>query len=323
VQTPLPVAVTSKITIHGQAEGRTLKGTVLVEDGSARLPALTNVRNLQPTGPLKDVVYVDAKGRAESERLAAEPPEEAFAIEIETKVPGPFHVRSKEVQLDLEGALTVRAKGHDVRVKGEVSSINGGRLELFGKPYEIDHVRIGFDGRRRINPSLDVKITRELDAARIGAEVTGTAKKPVLRLFSEPSIYSETQVIQAMLGGDPGAPTSDGGLDRKVTGALAGLLIGVIKNQLAPQLPIDVIKVDTGDGENGGLGSTRIELGKYITESIYVGYVHQFGQIQIGTRRLSQNQGDFEYRFKRRYALELSIGDAPAGKADLFWTLRF
>ncbi len=323
MQVPLSVGVTSKITIHGEKQGRVLKGTVLVEDGAARLPTLTNVRNLQSTGALKDVVFVDAKGLAATARKLAEPPADALEIEIDTKIPGPFHVRSKEVQVDLEGALTLKVKGADVRLRGSVEASPGGRLELFGKRYDINHIRVTFNGRKNINPTLNVKITRELTSARIGAEVTGTAKRPVLRLFSEPPIYADTQIITAMLGGDPGDPARDRSLDKQVTGAIAGLVIGVIKDQLAPQLPIDVIKVETGDGSYGGVTSTRVEIGKYITESIYVSYVHQFGQTQIGTRRISANQGDFEYRFLKRFSLDLSIGDAPAGRADLFWTLRF
>ena len=91
-------------------------------------------------------------------------------------------------------------------------------------------------------------------------------------------------------------------------------------------MPIDVIKIDVGDSSAAGytgIAQTRLEIGKYLSSSIYVSYVHQFGALQIGTQVLSANLGTFEYRFKRHYALDLTIGDAPEGRADLFWSIRY
>jgi autotransporter translocation and assembly factor TamB len=157
--------------------------------------------------------------------------------------------------------------------------------------------------------------------ALVGVEVTGSASRPNVHFISNPPIYSDSQVMLAMLGSDPGEPTDNTPLGDKIGGAVSGLIVGQLKNQLAPHLPIDVIKVDVGDTPD--FSQTRLEIGKYIKRNVYVSYVHQFGQLLIGTRILSANIGSVEYRFKRNYAVDLSIGDAPEGKADLYWTLRF
>ena len=325
LQNPINVAVDSQIDIHGEKIGKAITGTVKVTNGAARLPTLTNVRALQDTGPLKDVVFTDTKARRKAAKVAKQTAAveagTALDLDVTTQIPGPFHIRSEELQVDMKGELDIRVHGPDVALTGALEALTGGRMEILGKRYTIEKIRVGFDGSPVIDPELDIKITRELDYAVIGIEVTGSASKPEVNLTSDPPIYSDSQIILAILGSDPGEQGSDAPIGDKVGGAVSGLVVGQIKNQLAPHLPIDVIKVDVGDSPS--FNQTRLEVGKYIKNNIYVSYVHQFGQLLVGTRRLSGNLANIEYRFKRRYALEFSIGDAPEGKAALVWTLRY
>ena len=325
LQNPVSVAVDSVIDIHGERQGNTFGGTIKVGKGGAKLPSLTNIRALQDTGPLKDVVYVDAKQRKKDRKraiaVAKADAGQSTDIVIETKIPGPFHVHSEELNIDLKGDLTMRVHGPEFTLKGEVEALNGGRATLFDKRYDIEKVRVGFDGGAEIDPELDVRITRDIDGTQIGVEVTGSASRPNVHFISNPPIYSDSQVMLAMLGTDPGQPTDNTPLGDKIGGAVSGLIVGQIKNQLAPHLPIDVIKVDVGDTPD--FSQTRLEIGKYIKRNVYVSYAHQFGQLLIGTRILSANEASVEYRFKRNYAVDLTAGDAPEGKADLYWTLRF
>jgi translocation and assembly module TamB len=143
-------------------------------------------------------------------------------------------------------------------------------------------------------------------------------------LTCDPPIYDQSEVIAAILSGDPATQrVDDRSLDQKVTGAVSGLLVGKIKDQIAPNLPIDVIKVDTGTEGTTGLGDTRVEVGKYITDSVYVSYVHQFGSTFVGTQRFNSNEADLEWRFKKRYEVETAFGDAAVGRVNLYWTVRY
>jgi translocation and assembly module TamB len=130
-------------------------------------------------------------------------------------------------------------------------------------------------------------------------------------------------VLEAVLSGDPSGSPTERGLDRQVTGALSSVVVGALKDRLAPQLPIDVVRVDTAETGPIGSLSTRLEVGKYLTDAIYISYAHQFGFTPIGSRRISSNVGQLRYRFRRSYALELEIGDAPAGTIDLSWARRY
>ena len=202
--------------------------------------------------------------------------------------------------------------------------MSGGWLELHGRRYSIERARVGFGGEAEPDPELDVRLTRELAETRLIIEVHGTAKKPQLTLTSDPPIYDQAQVIAAILSGDPATQrVDDRSMDQKVTGAISGLLVGKIKDQIAPNLPIDVIKVDTGTEGATGLADTRVEVGKYITDSVYVSYVHQFGATFVGTQRINSNEANLEWRFKKRYELETAFGDAALGRVNLYWTIRY
>ena len=325
LQNPINVAVDSQIDVHAEKQGHAITGTVNVTRGTAQLPTLTNVRSLQDTSPHKDVVFVDSKARRKAAKTAKQEAAveagTALDVDIDTTIPGPFRIRSEELQVDMAGALALRVHGPGFGITGHIDALSGGRMEILGKRYSIERIRVGFDGSPVIDPELDIKVTRQLAYAVIGIEVTGSASQPSVNLTSDPPIYSDSQIILAILGSDPGEQGSDAPIGDKIGGAVSGLVVGQIKNQLAPHLPIDVIKIDVGDSPT--LNQTRLEVGKYIKNNVYVSYVHQFGQLLVGTRRLSGNLANVEYRFKRNYAVEFSIGDAPEGKADLVWTLRY
>jgi translocation and assembly module TamB len=324
---PLPTGqfgawLDANVTLHGEQTPEGMSGTLVVEKGTANLPKLAGGKKLQPTGPLEDVKFVDAKARRdEARRKEAE--KQAPTTELLARIPGPFHVRSKELSTDLAGNVQVAIAGPVMRLTGHVHT-NGGWLELLGRRYNIEKARVGFGGEAELNPELDVRLTRELSNTRLIIEVHGTAKKPELVLSSDPPIYDQAQVIAAILSGDPATQrVDDRSLDQKVTGAVSGLLVGKIKDQIAPNLPIDVIKVETGTEGATGLADTRVEVGKYITDSIYVSYVHQFGATFVGTQRINSNEAELQWRFKKHYELETAFGDAAVGRLNLFWTIRY
>ena len=315
--------VDAKINLKGQREGQSLKGTLTVQQGTANLPKIAGGRSLQSTGPLADVVFTDAVAERQrsAQKKAARTDAPVTAV-IAAHIPGPFRVRSKELMTDLKGDFDIELAGSTPRLYGSVQT-DWGHVELLGRRYEIERVRVGFDGQPQPDPQLDVRITRQITDTMLSIEVHGTAKKPKLVLSADPAIYDESQIIGIIISGDPGSrQISDKSADSKVVGALSGLLVNKIKDQLAPGLPIDVIKVDTGGNDYAGLGTTRLEVGKYLTDNVYLSYVHQFGT-PTGTRKLNSNEANLEYRFKKRYQVASRYGDAGVGAIDFYWSVRY
>ena len=153
----------------------------------------------------------------------------------------------------------------------------------------------------------------------------GTAKKPTLILTSDPPIYDQSEVIAAILSGDPATQrVDDRSLDQKVTGAVSGPARRQDQGSDRAQ-PAD----RRHQGRHGHRRIDRarairdVEVGKYITDSVYVSYVHQFGSTFVGTQRFNSNEADLEWRFKKHYELETAFGDAAVGRVNLYWTIRY
>jgi translocation and assembly module TamB len=317
------VWVDADLTVHGQRDGKGLSGTITVDQGTANLPKLAGGKKLQSTGPLEDVRFVEpAALAAEQRRKEAE--KRAPTTMLTADIPGPFHVRGKELSLDLKGRLHVALSGPVTRISGHVEELATGWIELLGRRYSIEKAHVDFGGEAVPDPELDVRLTRDIRDTTLVIEVRGTAKKPKLQLASDPPIYDQSQVIAAILSGDPGTRrVDDRSLDQKVTGAVSSIIVGKIKDQIAPNLPIDVVKVDTGNEGATGIADTRIEVGKYLTDTIYVSYVHQFGSLMVGTQRLNSNEANLNWRFYKRLELETAFGDAAVGHVNIFWSIRF
>jgi hypothetical protein len=314
----------ARAALKAETRDHRLIGTLTISDGTAHLGRLSSRRRLQPTGPLADVVFVDARAvrrrRARERAVHASGP---ARVELTVRVPGVLKLRSPEVRTDLRGELDIKLAGVVPKISGHVES-TWGNLELLGRRYEIETARFGFDGRVEVDPQLDVRVTRQLSNATVVIEVHGTAKKPELALASDPPIYDSSQIVGIILSGDPGDQRIDTrNTDQKVVGALSGLLVNQIKNQIAPGLPVDVIRVDAAAGASAGaLGATRVEFGKYVTDTVYLSYVHQFGT-PTGLRRINANEASIEYRFKRHFQIASRFGDAGAGQLNFYYTLHY
>ena len=313
--------IDATLEVKGERHGRMVAGVVTVKDGTAHLPKLGG-RKLQPTGPLADVVFVDAAARrARAARRRALAGQEPVRAHITAHIPGPFKVRSEELRTDLHGNLEIDLIGALARITGQIES-SWGTVDLLGRPYKLERARIGFSDRAPPDPNLDIRLTRAISEATIIIEVHGTALKPKLALASDPPIYDQSQLVGIIVSGDPGSSRlSDHSLDQKVLGAVSSLVVNKLKEQVLPGLPIDVIRFDSG-GSAGGLAASRLEVGKYLTDNIYVSYVHQFGE-PAGLRRVNSNEAQLDYRFAHHYEIDTVYGDAGVGAADLYWTIRY
>ena len=101
-------------------------------------------------------------------------------------------------------------------------------------------------------------------------------------------------------------------------------MLAKLADQVAPALGLDVMRVEGQDVENDegqatGETDTRVEVGKYITERIYLSYAHIFG----APDNANQNEAHVEYRMTRRFMMESIFGDAGQGGLDALWTYRF
>ena len=315
----------------GNARDDAMVGRIIVEKGSLRLPSIAEQatgRKLQSVGPLEDVEFVDPAGRLEAERQrAASTP---LPLLVDVAVPGGFTLLGKDVSTDFAGKLRLVARGSSLRIEGRLRA-DGGWVEVLGKRFRVERARFVFIGREdggAVDPDIEVQLRRVVGDVTVIIDLTGTARRPAISLSSDPPRYDETEVLSLLLQGDPSAgPVDQTSLENSVVGALSGLLVNRIKDNLLPSLPVDVVRIDTGAAPAGAsplsTPTTRVEVGKYITPRIYVSYVHQFFASPQILQRANANQATVEWRFARHFELETTYGDAGVGGMDFSFRYRF
>ena len=309
-----------------------LTGKVSVPNANIWLPktpSATGGSKLQKVAQHGDLHFVDATAKAAAERdLQRKRQAASAALRVAFQATAsPVYVRGKDMDLEVRSNVqigTVPSGPHRGAVTlGGAIHIPRGRINIQGQRFDFDHGNVTFDGSSDINPALDIKLTRQFPDALVVIELRGTPKKPQLRLSSDPAMYDQAQIVSLILTGQPGGQPSNG-KSFDPTAAVTTAVLSRLADQVAPQLGLDVMRVEKQDvkneeGQATGDTDTRVEVGKYITERIYLSYAHIFGAAENG----NQNEAHAEYRMTRRWMLETIFGDAGQGGVDALWTYRF
>ncbi|HJZ84333.1 MAG TPA: translocation/assembly module TamB domain-containing protein, partial [Polyangia bacterium] len=300
-----------------------LSTRVRLEHGAIALPALETGRSLHRVGPLADVRFVDRA--AARERADAHP----VRIDLTLEVPDALHVSGRDIDADLHGGFALTGDGTGGRRATGMVEIQRGHVQVFGQRFEIERARMRWAGGPPGNPALDVRVSRQLPDALLVVALHGTLDRPELALSSDPPSYDQNQLASMVLSGQPppAAPSASGSSANSVSaaGTISSAVLGQVIAQIAPALPVDVVRIDvaqdtTPAGAATGASTTkRYEVGKHLGDRIYVSYVRVAGAQQ----NQSGNEAHFEFRLRRQWVLESAIGDAGEGGLDLFWTYRY
>jgi translocation and assembly module TamB len=313
------------LAVEAAMRDAVLAGQVRVPRAVVWLPKLGGGgRDLQETGAHRDVRFVDQAALAAAEREAERRRAQGEQLRLDVRAQaGPVYVRSKDLDLELESHLHVTtARDGRPALAGQVR-IRRGRINISGQRFDFDRGDVTLDGSPAPNPQLDIRLQRAYPDATVVIEIRGTPKKPELHLSSDPPIYDDAQIVSLILTGHAAGQAS-GGKSFDPTSAVATMVLGQLADKLAPQLGLDVLSVGTvqkttAEGVATGDTDTRVEVGKYVSDRIYLSYAHVFGAAE----NANTNEAHVEYRLTRRWMLETIFGDAGVGSVDALWTYRY
>jgi translocation and assembly module TamB len=200
------------------------------------------------------------------------------------------------------GLMIIDEPGRPVVGRGRLG-ISDGVYQAYGQDLTIERGYALFADSPVDNPGLDVRAVREIDDVTAGIRITGTMKKPNLKLFSTPSM-SETDILSYIITGRPGGESSG-----KTAGALAMLQASGASNvaaELARQLGLEELRVDTGST----LEEASLVAGTYLSPRLYVQYVNELATSETKIR--------MRYDLTDRWQLEAETGRTQSG--DFFYT---
>jgi autotransporter translocation and assembly factor TamB len=299
-----------------------VQGTLGVPDASLWVPKLETGRKLIKTRRRDEVVFVDREGlaearKAEQMRVAGH----ERGVDVQARI-DTFFVRGKDMDFAVEGTVhAITAEDGRLALKGAIS-VRNGHINIQSNRFDIDRAVLTWNGDPdHLDPNLDIRLVHQFPEATVTLQLRGTPKKPKLELTSDPELDPAQMVSLILTGQMAGAPSA-GKFDP--TAAISSMVLGRIADKLAPQLGVDVIRVGQRQqtdetGNVSGETDTSVEVGKYISERVYLSYVHVFG----AGEHQNSNEANVEYRITRRWLLQTAFGDAGVGGLDLFWTYRY
>jgi translocation and assembly module TamB len=195
------------------------------------------------------------------------------------------------------------------RGRGELHVVEGSSYTAFGQKLQTPQGRLIFADSPVDNPNLDIVAQREVGDVVAGVRVNGTARDPVLNLFSQPSM-DEADILAYLTLGQPlsSAGQSDGQTMMRAANT-AGLAGGdYIASYVGRQFGLEEARLES----EGASEQPWLVIGKYLSPRLYIRY---------GTALLeSGNSVLVRYRLSDNWFLEGESGRNSGG--DIIYTFE-
>ena len=252
-----------------------------------------------------------------------------------------------DIRVSLGEQLYLSALGLDTRLTGELRlrrsagrplsatgtiATAGGSFRGYGQQLSIERGLINFQGALD-NPGLNVVALRKGLAVEAGVAIGGSARRPQVRLVSDPPVPDPEKLSWIVLGRAPDAGAgADLGLLLPAAQALLGGPGGGMTEQLSRSLGFDEFTI--GQGEVGGasrratsrvvgsgtavegdgtLGGQVLTVGKRLSSDLYLSFEQSLG----GAESLVK----LTYQLSRRVSLVARGGTDNA--IDAYYTFSF
>ena len=211
----------------------------------------------------------------------------SLGLDLSTDLGEHFYFNGAGLQSRLEGSVQLRAQGRDLpKASGSIQTA-GGKFDAYGQKLDIVRGVINFQGLPD-NPALNVRALRKGLAVEAGVEVTGTAKRPVVRLISDPEVSDPEKLSWLVLGRDSSELGSgDAGLLLSAAGSILGGNSGGVVQRLKQGFGVDELGVRSG--QLGAPGERAATSRVATSGSAATGDTTASNQIVSVGKRLSSN----------------------------------
>ncbi|MBE2249902.1 MAG: translocation/assembly module TamB domain-containing protein [Myxococcus sp.] len=241
-------------------------------------------------------------------------------------------VRSSDLNLELGLSEGFRLEyAGATQLFGE-AQVLGGRIDVIGREFKVNRSNAGgnrsdstvrFAGPAK-QPYVNVTAlhVNEREKVKVTVSAVGRGTDVVLKVTSEPPM-SESDIYTLLATGRRDLRRSSGAsvTAEQAVSVVGSLAANQLKSAVLKRLPIDLVDVVSIDTGSEGLASTRVEVGKYLSDSLFLGYTFQPGANQ--SRGENTHAGRLEYQISRDVCLEATAGTAPAFGADVVWSRDF
>lgn len=296
-----------------------------------------NIKAIVPEKPLKEIEsirFVDDESKQEEfiykGRRNDDYVEEYIALDLNVDIPKDSWVKGSGANIEVEGRLAIdKNYGDPYVVSGNIDVVRGD-YQFMGKLFKVDSGTVSFRGKKIIDPFLDLRATYEVSSVDVYINIHGTAQKPRIQLSSDPPLDENEIVSYLVFGTSSDNLSSDERIEfqEKAGEVLGTVAVGELRELIGEEFAIDVMTIKGGQT---GFRDTHFEIGKYLTEDLYVGYERlsyerffyerYFFSPGVPYSTVTADRAVIEYRVTDFMTLESEIGDETG--ADVFFNFDY
>ena len=247
----LSLYATPKLELKRDSKGWDLSGTVDIPRARIQADQFTTGATTSP-----DVVIIDDPEPAEvSERWRAR---------VQVRMGDDVQLKGFGFDGKLQGQIAVsQASGRSATATGQLNVV--GNYNAYGQKLTVESGGLFFAGSPLDEPALRVRAERKIGDSTAGIEITGTARRPVSRVYARPAM-SESEALALLVTGRSLRDVRGGDRSQLSGAALALGTIG--GDMLAKNLGLD----ELGVSSNSGVQGEAFTIGKYLSPRLYIGY---------------------------------------------------
>jgi translocation and assembly module TamB len=259
------VLVEPDLIVEHTAERLNLKGKLTIPEAAINLQELPRGSGGGGAKISSDVVIVDAQTQ-EEEATQSLP----IYADITVVVGDDVEIVGFGLTAQVRGQLAVQERpGAPTSGSGEVNV--AGQYKAYGQDLTIREGRLLFANSPLDNPNLNLTAVRVVEDVTAGLRVTGSAKNPVLTVFSDP-VMAQTEALSYLVAGKPldQIRQNEGEGDALQTAArsLGTAAGGLLAKNVGKRLGID----EFGIKDNEMIGGAAFTVGQYLSPRLYLSY---------------------------------------------------
>ena len=280
------VVASPDILIRRDAQSINATGSVVLDSADVNVDKMTggDVGKASP-----DVVVVDRPQPVEGRSILP------ITASVKVDLGSHTHLVGKGLDGHLTGVITVDERpGRYTTGQGQVSV--AGTYKAYGNDLNIQQGQLLFASTPIGNPGLNIRAERKLnpnatvdDGQRVGLQITGTAERPVLNVFSNPPM-EQSDALAYLVTGKPLSQAKGG--EGNMVGAAAQALGSAAGNRLAKSIGSKIGMDDVGVASSDALGgNSAFTVGKYLSPRLFLSYgvgLFQSGQVVTLRYRLTK-----------------------------------
>ena len=310
-----------QVSVSGNLQARlrqgqfTLRGKLTTDRATIILPEAgapslgTDVVVRSAAKDRETVKQAERAGEAAGRVEAAKPPDIAVTLNLGDD----FALQGHGITTRLAGELEIRGAtvaGAPPRVTGEVRTVEG-RYRAWGQSLDVETGLARFNGPYD-NPALDILAIRPNISVRAGVQVTGSAKAPRVRLYSDPELPDAEKLSWVVLGRSGAAGGAEAALLQQAALALLGGNGNSGAGNFAKRVGLDEIGFK-GPGSGEDASAAALTFGKRLSKDLYVTY----------ERSLSGALGTLYIFYDLTKSLTLRGQTGAQSAVDLIYTVRY